>query len=418
MTTSQRTPQLLKTSSGLPELDSCVQCGLCLPVCPTYAIDRRETENPRGRISALRAVEEEHAPLTPPLASGLDHCLVCRACESACPAGISMETLITRHRSKSAHRTNSLASRLERFFLEECISQPRRVQLMSHLLSVTSPILRRIPGLEIPSKHRIRQRPLPKRMLPSTRERGRVTVMRGCIADHWFREETRAAGALLALAGFHVEFRSAGCCGALHRHAGLEHSAAELARNRARDLLKGSASPSEPPDHIVIESAGCAASLLHPIVEDPALQEVAARVTDTASLLTRCEMPEPTRPFADPIAFFPPCHQQHGTEAHQRATVSSTRELLERVAPGALVTLPGEQYCCGAAGTYMLRERTKSQAIGKLALERWEQVGRPHIATGNPGCLLRWESLIQGSGARALHPVVIAAHGWGLTHDR
>ena len=418
MAASQSSPPLLRASSELPELDSCVQCGLCLPVCPTYAIDRREAENPRGRISALRAIEEKRAPLTPPLANGLDHCLVCRACESACPAGISMETLITRHRSKREYRTNSLTSRLERFFLEECISQPNRLQWISQLLRYTSPILRKIPGLEIPLQHRLRQPPLPSRMLPNTRERGRVTMMRGCIADHWFREETRAAGALLALAGFHVEFRSAGCCGALHRHAGLEQPAAELARKRARDLLKGFATSSDPPDHIVIDSAGCAASLLSPIDEDPALQEVAKRITDTATLLTHCEMPEPTRPLTEPVAFFPPCHQQHGTNTHQRGTVATTRKLLERVAPGVLINLPGEEHCCGAAGTYLLREREKSQAIGTLALKRWEQVGRPHIATGNPGCLLRWESLIHGSGARAFHPVVIAAAAWGLSPAR
>ena len=71
---------------ALPSLqalaDRCVQCGLCLPTCPTYALDPIEAESPRGRIALIGAWERG---LLSPTEAGdrhLDHCLGC-ACAIA-----------------------------------------------------------------------------------------------------------------------------------------------------------------------------------------------------------------------------------------------------------------------------------------------------------------------------------------------
>jgi glycolate oxidase iron-sulfur subunit len=52
----EKSPTLASAGRIVELADQCVQCGLCLPVCPTYRIDRNEAESPRGRIAIAAAL--------------------------------------------------------------------------------------------------------------------------------------------------------------------------------------------------------------------------------------------------------------------------------------------------------------------------------------------------------------------------
>ncbi len=79
----------MKHTKELPydETIQCVQCGYCLPACPTYVTMERETHSPRGRINLVKMAAEGHLSLHE-LEGPLDLCLGCRACETACPSGV------------------------------------------------------------------------------------------------------------------------------------------------------------------------------------------------------------------------------------------------------------------------------------------------------------------------------------------
>ena len=70
------------------DLNACVACGLCLPHCPTYRLTGEESASPRGRIAAMRAVQDGRAATDDTFAEFMDLCLVCRACEDVCPSHV------------------------------------------------------------------------------------------------------------------------------------------------------------------------------------------------------------------------------------------------------------------------------------------------------------------------------------------
>ena len=87
-------------------LRHCIQCGLCLPTCATYLATGSEVQSPRGRLLLLGELLADRAsgarsPFTGDTRGGpsadvvtaFDLCLGCRACETACPSGISPELL-------------------------------------------------------------------------------------------------------------------------------------------------------------------------------------------------------------------------------------------------------------------------------------------------------------------------------------
>src|SRR6266540_1676122 len=71
------------------DLATCISCGLCLNDCPTYRVLGEEADSPRGRIQLIRVLVTSLTPPEPSLVGHLDACLVCRACETACPSGVA-----------------------------------------------------------------------------------------------------------------------------------------------------------------------------------------------------------------------------------------------------------------------------------------------------------------------------------------
>jgi hypothetical protein len=61
---------------------------------------------------------------------------------------------------------------------------------------------------------------------------------------------------------------------------------------------------------------------------------------------------------------------------------------------------------------YMLRRHQLSRSIGEVARDRFVSAKADQIISGNPGCVLRWESLL--GVKKVISPVRLLAHAGGL----
>ena len=245
-------------AAGLAALaDRCVQCGLCLPHCPTYRLDQTEAESPRGRISYIKAVAQGRLAPTPAGDAHLDHCLGCRRCEPVCPAGVPYgELLVGARAAQAARRPPAMKLRAAGWLLA-------RPPLLGRLVD-----LQRVAGW-LPAALRPALPPAPKAVAmpaPPAAAVREVAVFIGCIANR-YESGTRAALArLLGAADIAVALPDGqGCCGAAAAHAGDSATAARLATAN-RQAFAGR-------DGVLCLASGCQDSLarsLHAVapVED------------------------------------------------------------------------------------------------------------------------------------------------------
>jgi heterodisulfide reductase subunit D len=102
------------------EVAKCNRCGFCLPNCPIYLVEGKESATPRGRNAITRSVIENRLAWSPEIEDAIFSCLGCGACTAACFPKVQTKELVFRDRQCLVNEGlyPKIADRVARF-LEE-----------------------------------------------------------------------------------------------------------------------------------------------------------------------------------------------------------------------------------------------------------------------------------------------------------
>ncbi len=410
------------------KLMECTHCGLCLPYCPTYRELGVEMDSPRGRIYLVRALEDERVGATGRLPLHLGLCVGCRACETACPSGVSFGQILEHGRSLLGQRS-SASGRLARLLYRRVLPKKDRILGLGRLLTLVqrSPMRRLMDALSsqgiMPEELRHSLEVLT--VLPAIPQENfmdtygaagdrKITagLLLCCVMRVLLTDVNEATIRMMIRGGCDVVIPpDQQCCGALHAHVGLLEEARRLA------MVNIAAFEASGTDVVVTNSAGCGSHMK----EYPRLfrgsdgweqraQSFSEKVRDISELLHSLGLNHPPSELPMKVAYDDPCHLLHG-----QGIGDEPRDLLEGIPGLELVALKEPDWCCGSAGTYMFTEREMALRLLDRKLEDIAASGADIIATGNPGCLLwlAWGMKRKGVSASCVHPVQLLDMAYG-----
>jgi glycolate oxidase iron-sulfur subunit len=411
----------------IKKLSACIHCGLCLEACPTYRETGEEMSSPRGRLYLMRNLTEgKIAASDPEFAEHELSCLVCRACEPACPSGVEFSVLMEQTRSIIVQEQKRSA--FQAFIYNKLLRSKPLLKALHKASAIASKIglakLGKVlfapsakfgAALSLLPKH-ISFPASRKDLYQSSRPNGkRVGLLLGCVGDVFTSQVNDATITVLNALGYDVDvLPNVTCCGALAAHAGYVEVTKELAQQNLA-ILKD-----DRIDHIISNIAGCGAMLkgYATLVEhtDMAVIAVAVRqkTFDINEFLFRFHADDLRALLhsdifsGKQIAYQAPCHLLHG-----QRIVDEPLKLLQLLPGVEAFSLDENELCCGSAGSYNIEHPEMAEALLKRKMQIITDAHPNIVATANAGCMLQ---LSKESDVPVRHVIELLADALAVKH--
>lgn len=415
------------------ETFSCIQCGTCLPACPTYKTMGKETQSPRGRINLVKMAAEKKIPLEA-IREPIDLCLGCRACERVCPTNVpygkilesAKEALFEQQKDASPllkrleenlfykqvfpkHQVMAVAGSLLWFYQKSGLKNLAHLTHLTKLLPENLETFERAtPDVRVRGVHR------PEHVKNKAVPKYKVAFFSGCVMDAVFGRINDLSVKLLIACGCSVVIPpKQTCCGALHLHGGRRAESKELARRNIE------AFEAESPDFVINNAGGCGAMLSeYPqlFADEPDWKARADRFSqhsiDISVLLAQLDLPL-KKALNYRVTLQPSCHM-----TNVQKVVNEPVRLIQKLDGVAFHPLDDPDFCCGSAGIYNLINYEPAMEILDVKMADVKKQNPDVIVTTNPGCLLQMRVGIERERLqdrmKAMHLVELLAEACGI----
>ena len=373
----------------------CVHCGFCNATCPTYQLLGHESDGPRGRIYLVTQLLEGQ-PADETTRAHLDRCLLCRACETTCPSGVSYGRLLeTGRHMLDQHVPRTGLDNIKRKIMTTLIPNH---QLVETGVSLAKPLRRLLPA-DISS-----QLPLPGKDLlrPETTHPRKMLLLEGCAQSSLTPETNAATARVLNRFGIQLLTEAKqGCCGALRLHtSGRAKGLADIKKRIDTwwPMVQNGV------EAIVSTASGCGVTVKDYgdlLNDDPGYSEKAKHMAGMTMDISEVIGNESAKSTSVQelrqnikVAFHSPCTLQHGQK------LAGQVESLLRQFGFTLLPVTDAHLCCGSAGTYSLLQPGLSGQLKADKLAKLQAHEPDVIATANVGCQLH---LRKDSNVPVLH---------------
>jgi len=385
------------------ELRKCAACGVCHSVCPVYNLTGDDTLSARGKVHLLNALISGELDAGKTGRNIFNRCLLCYACETACPSGVKTSELWIKarnHFSAAAGRSlkgTAIKTVAGSDALPVFMKLGRTIQHVVPKYSLGAGNLR--PELS----NTFLLDTLPYSVPAKVEKKLRVGYFVGCVSNFFLNNTGLSAISALSKLGCEVVIpKEQVCCGAPAFNNGEMDAARRLAEKNIEVFLKAGV------DAITSADATCGGSFRHEyrqlVADNPAYKEFADKYREIHGFILELGLPDNIRSGNLKVTYHDSCHLRH-----TQGVKDEPRKLL-RMLPGLeLIEMAESELCCGFGGSYSLFYAKDSVQISEEKIANAIETGAEVLAAGSPGCMLKLmeEARISGSDIRVMHTLEI-----------
>ncbi|UCF29873.1 MAG: (Fe-S)-binding protein [bacterium] len=386
----------------------CVKCGTCHSVCPVFDAVPTESHTARGKMALIEAVAQGRLEESERYRDYLEACLLCGACQEACPNEVPTLAAMLEARESLAGRMglktgkgmilNHLLATARGFRL--AMRTGRAVQgLMFRRIPESSGLRRRFPLPLIPEDRTIPgvARDFFTDLYTGTVRTGsgpRVGIFAGCMTNYFYPETGADMVDLLGMLGATVVVPEGQVCCGMPALAGG-------ARDTVRDLAMQNLEAFEEYDldAIVTGCASCGGNLKDNFrallaeagASEPRIEAFLSKVMDINEYLARMGLPSRTGEGADEeagrepltVTYHHPCHL-----GRLQGVKEEPVRLIQALPGVRYVPMEEADRCCGMGGSFSIENYDISKRINDRKVDRILETGAQAVVTSCPACIL------------------------------